>query len=197
MTVRLILASASPRRRALLSELGLSFEVVPSTVPETPASGESAEDFARRVAREKAMEVAGRCPGACVLAADTIVVVDGLVLGKPSDRADARRMLQVLSGRTHLVLTAVAVVDSSGKHTEALVSSEVAFRPLSAGEIDAYLDTDEPYDKAGAYAVQGSARRFITAVRGSYTNVVGLPLDEVRRLLRGCGVAPHAAQSIA
>lgn len=184
MTVRLVLASASPRRRELLAQLGVPFDIVVSDVPETPAPGESPEAFARRAARDKAAEVARRCPDALVLAADTVVVVDGDILGKPRDRADARRMLATLSGRTHEVLTAVAVMVPGGDVEDVLVRSSVEFRVLDARAIEDYLDSDEPYDKAGAYAVQGAAQRFVLQVRGSYTNVVGLPVDEVRTLLR-------------
>jgi septum formation protein len=136
------------------------------------------------MARTKAMEVARQCPNAAILAADTVVALDGGIFGKPSDRADARRMLQALSGHTHEVLTAVALCDLAGTVSEVLVRSTVEFRALALNDIEDYLDSDEPYDKAGAYAVQGRAQRFIERVRGSYTNVVGLPLDEVSELLR-------------
>jgi septum formation protein len=184
MSARLVLASASPRRRELLAQLGVPFDVVVSDVPETAEAGESPEEFARRVAREKAAEVACGCPDALVLAADTLVVADGVILGKPRDRADARGMLQSLSGRSHEVLTAVVLRHPRGTIEELLVRTAVDFRPLAAREIEDYLDSDEPYDKAGAYAVQGLAQRFVVQVRGSYTNVVGLPVDEVRELLR-------------
>ncbi len=188
MQARLILASASPRRRELLAASGVHFEVVPSTVAETPMRDEPPEAFARRVAREKACEVAARCPGRCVLAADTVVIVDRAggraLFGKPADRAEARRMLQVLSGSVHCVFTAVALVDSAGGLAETAVHSEVEFRSLTAAEIEAYLDSGEPFDKAGAYAIQGRARRFVTRVRGSYSNVVGFPMEEVLALLR-------------
>lgn len=184
MNVRLVLASASPRRRELLARLDVPFDIVVSDVPETPHAGELPEAFARRAAREKAAEVGHRYPDALVLAADTVVVLDGVMLGKPRDRADARRMLEFLSGRTHEVLTAVALHLSTGhREEEFLVRSAVQFRVLATDEIEAYLDSDEPYDKAGAYAVQGQAQRFVLEVRGSYTNVVGLPLDEVREVL--------------
>lgn len=184
MSVRFVLASASPRRRELLAQLGVPFEIVTSDVPETPRPGEPPTAFARRAARDKAAEVARRCPDALVLAADTVVVVDGAILGKPRDRADARRMLEALAGRTHEVLTAVALRDADGHVDDVVVRSAVQFRVLAAHEIDAYVATDEPYDKAGAYAIQGRARHFVVQVQGSYTNVVGLPMDEVRELLR-------------
>ena len=184
MNARLVLASASPRRRELLAQLNLPFEVIPSAAPEVPRLGEPAEAFARRVAQDKARDVAGRSPGAFVLGADTVVVVDGAIFGKPTDRDDARRMLQALSGRTHRVLTAVALLDPAGCAEEILVESQVEFRRLSADEIEPYLASDEPFDKAGAYAVQGVARTFVCQVRGSHSNVIGLPLDEVAALLR-------------
>ena len=184
MTVRLVLASASPRRRELLAQLGVAFDVAVSDVPETPDPGESPEAFARRAARDKAAEIGRRCPAAMVLAADTVVAVDGAIFGKPRDRADARRMLEALSGRTHEVLTAVVLHHPGGAVEERLVRSAVEFRALMPREIEDYLDSDEPYDKAGAYAVQGQAQRFVVQVRGSYSNVVGLPIDEVGELLR-------------
>jgi septum formation protein len=184
MAARLILASASPRRRELLAQLGVPFEVVTSDVPETPAPAELPAAFAQRVAHDKAAEVARRCPGALVLAADTIVAVEAAIFGKPRDRADARRMLEALSGRTHAVLTAVALRTAAGDVEELVVRSAVEFRALTAREVEDYLDGTEPYDKAGGYAVQGQAQRFVVQVHGSYTNVVGLPMDEVRELLR-------------
>ena len=123
-------------------------------------------------------------PGRCVLAADTVVIAGANLFGKPTDRDDARRMLRALSGRTHRVLTAVALVGADGRVAETAVESEVEFRQLTAGEIEAYLDSGEPFDKAGAYAIQGLAQKFVTGVRGSYSNVIGLPMDEVLELLR-------------
>jgi len=184
MAARVILAAASPRRRELLAQVGVRFEVVTSDVPELPAPAELPAAFAQRVARDKAAEVARRCPGALVLAADTVVAVEATIFGKPRDRADARRMLEALSGRTHEVLTAVALRTPAGDVEEVVVRSVVQFRALTEREIEDYLDGSEPYDKAGAYAVQGHAQRFVVQVRGSYSNVVGLPVDEVRELLR-------------
>jgi septum formation protein len=186
MSAALVLASASPRRRELLATAGYQFDVVPSHIPETLQPGEAPETFARRIAGAKAFDVARQCTGAYVLAADTVVVIDGTLLGKPADRADARRMLQTLSGRTHRVLTAVALVAPGGALASVVVESRVAFRALSAADIEGYLDLEEPYDKAGAYAVQGCARHFIVAVHGSYSNVVGLPMEVVTELLRPC-----------
>ena len=182
MSAVLVLASASPRRRQLLTEAGIACEVVPSQVAEVQRPGESPEAFARRAAREKAADVVRSRPLACVLAADTVVVVDGLVFGKPVDRGDARRMLATLSGRTHRVLTAVTLITPTGGE-EVAVESEVAFREITFGEIEAYLDSGEPFDKAGAYGVQGRARAFVRHVHGSHSNVVGLPLEAVVPML--------------
>jgi len=184
MSPTLILASASPRRRELLAASGVQFDIVPSTVTETPEACESPAAFAQRIAREKAWDVARRRPGACVLAADTVVIVGANLFGKPTDRDDARRMLHALSNRTHRVLTAVALLDGGGRIVETAVESEVDFRRVTSGEIEAYLDSGEPFDKAGAYAIQGLAQRFVSRVRGSYSNVIGLPMDEVLELLR-------------
>ncbi len=184
MAASLVLASASPRRRELLARLGVPFDVAVSDVPETPLPGERPEAFARRVARDKASAVARRCPGSFVLGADTVVVVGDTMLGKPADRGDARRMLQTLSGRAHRVLTAVALIGPAGGCDEVLVESRVEFRALAPAEIEDYLDSGEPDDKAGAYAVQGHAKRFVLRVVGSLSNVIGLPLDEVAELLQ-------------
>ncbi|MBP1686449.1 MAG: maf protein [Deltaproteobacteria bacterium] len=192
MSAPLVLASASPRRRELLAAAGYQFEVVPSEIPEIPQTGEAPETFAQRIAREKAADVARRRPGAYVLGADTVVVVDGILLGKPTNRAEARRMLRALSGRAHRVLTGVALVTPAGTVDSALVESRVEFRALSASDIEAYLDLEEPYDKAGAYAVQGYARQFIAAVHGSYSNVVGLPMELISELLRPWAPATQA-----
>ena len=187
----LVLGSASPRRAALLRQLGLDFSVCPSDVPEVAAAGETATDLARRLAREKGAAVACSRTDAWVLSADTIVVVDGAVLGKPADAAEAGQMLRRLSDRAHEVFTAVALTAPGGAPAgEVLVRSRVEFRPLSAAEIDAYVATDEPFDKAGAYAIQGGAAHFVRRVDGSYTNVVGLPIDETRDLLARAGLLP-------
>ena len=183
MSATLVLASASPRRRELLRAAGLEFEVLPSAVPEVQRPGEAAVAFAQRLAIAKADDVARRRPGCRVLGADTIVVVDDVVFGKPADRDAARHMLRQLSGRTHRVLTAVALVEADGQRHEILVESKVEFHVLHSDEIEHYLDSGEPFDKAGAYAVQGLARQFVSAVHGSYSNVVGLPVEEVVALL--------------
>lgn len=184
MAAALILASASPRRRELMTEAGIAFEVMPSDVPEVPRRGEAPEAFAQRAAREKALQVATLRPDAYVLGADTVVAIEGVIFGKPLDPDDARRMLRLLSGRTHRVLTAVALVEPNGDLEEILVQSEVEFHPLTAEAIDAYLLTGEPFDKAGAYAVQGEGGRFVAQVRGSLSNVIGLPMEDVTTLLR-------------
>jgi septum formation protein len=183
--VTLTLASTSPRRRELLAVLGIPFHVVaPAGVDETPLDGESPGEVARRLAVEKAQSV-NADP---VLAADTVVEVDGDILGKPVDADDARRMLQRLSGRTHLVHTGVAV--RSGEQIEVeVVTTSVRFAPLTPEAIEWYLDTGEPFDKAGAYAIQGAGGAFVEGVEGSVSNVVGLPLANVVAML-GTGVFP-------
>jgi len=182
---RVILASASPRRQELLRLTGLSFEILPSAVDEGDVTGEPAE-VARRLAERKAEEVAARHPDALVIGADTIVTLDGAILGKPVDAADARRMLAKLSGRTHQVITGIAL-RGPGLALSDAVSTDVTFRPLSPREIAAYVATEEPMDKAGAYALQGHAALFTPEIRGDYANVVGLPLCRLTDLLRACG----------
>ncbi len=194
-TLPVILASASPRRRELLARAGIGFEVLAPSVPEEQAPGEAPEAFATRVALAKALAVAqrvGREPRRLVLAADTIVVQGSLVLGKPRDAAEAASHLRRLVGRRHRVLTAVAVIDSATLEARhALVESRVALRPVSEAEIAAYAASDEPLDKAGAYAAQGEARRFISRIEGSESNVIGLPIEESLALLREAGVEPR------
>ncbi len=191
--MRLILASASPRRRALLGELGLAFDVVPSAVAESLPPGVPADELVARLALAKARDVAGRIPGgepALVLGADTLVVFEGRPLGKPASAGEARAMLEALRGRVHEVLTAVALVERpAGREATATVTSRVEMRPFSGAELDGYLATAEPYDKAGAYAVQGEGARLVARVEGCYTNVVGLPVTTTVRLLRSFGVA--------
>lgn len=182
----LYLASQSPRRRELLTQLGLEFSVLDVVVPELRQEGEPALDYVSRVAREKAgaglLEVM-TAPGARVLGADTEVVVDDAVYGKPADAADAARMLQLLSGRGHRVITAIWVL-SAGREEHAICESEVRFAALGEPEIAAYLATGEWQGKAGAYAVQGRAAAFIEHLSGSYSSVMGLPLHETSLLLR-------------
>ena len=184
--VRLILASASPRRAELLRAAGFEFDVMPADVDERSWPGEQPDAYVCRVALDKARAVAACMPDAVVLAADTCVVVDGLILGKPAGGDDAARMLRMLSGRSHVVLTGVAVIGPAGSRVEAS-SSHVVFGGLSPGEIAWYVASGEPADKAGAYAIQGLASRFVEAVDGSYSNVVGLPVALVYRLLREQG----------
>lgn len=182
----LVLASASPRRRDLLGQLGLRFTVAAADLDESPRVGEAPEAYVLRLAREKAQAVAGRFPGAWVLAADTTVVLGMELLGKPRDEAEARDMLSRLSGRTHEVHTGVAL---AGRADEALVvRTRVTFRSLSAGEIAWYAGTGEPLDKAGAYAIQGKGGFLVAAIEGSPTNVIGLPLGETLALLTRAGV---------
>jgi septum formation protein len=180
-----ILASASPRRAALLTAAGIPFEALPVDIDETPRPGETPEAHVRRLAAEKARTAAPRRPGATVLGADTVVVVEGRILGKPRDLADAAAMLRLLSGRAHEVLTGVAVLEPAG--SEMVVETArtgVWFCPLSDEDIAQYVATGEPMDKAGAYAIQGIASRFVERIDGSYSNVVGLPVALVDRLLR-------------
>jgi septum formation protein len=184
--VPLVLASASPRRRELLTAAGYVFDVDPAATDESVLPGEPAADYALRVARDKARVVRARRADAVVIAADTIVVVDGDILGKPRDREDAAEMLRRLSGREHAVLTAV-VVASGQREVSHVENTQVRFAPLSPAEVAWYAASDEPMDKAGAYAVQGLASRFVTAVEGSYSNVVGLPVSVVHKLLRIIG----------
>jgi septum formation protein len=179
-----ILASASPRRRELLEALGAVFEICPADIPEILVPGEPPLAQVRRLAWEKARHTAGKFPGRAVLAADTIVVLEDQILGKPADLAEAGRMLRLLSGRGHQVMTAFCLLGgplSEPCRQEAV--SEVFFRSLAEEEIEAYLKTGESLDKAGAYAVQGLGVALIREVRGSLTNVVGLPLEEVRPVL--------------
>jgi len=178
-----VLASQSPRRRELLRAAGIAFRAVPPAGEENPgavARGRWAE-FVRRAALAKALEVAAREQG-LVLGADTIVVCEGEILGKPSDEGEARRMLRALSGRRHRVYTGVALVRGSRK-VVGYERTEVVFRDLSKKQIDWYVSTGEPMDKAGAYAIQGRGAALVRAVRGCYTNVIGLPLPKVFELL--------------
>ena len=185
--MRLVLASASPRRAELLTAAGFSFEVAPADVDETTRPGEDPGDYAARVARDKASATVPRHPDAVVLAADTVVVADGDILGKPQDQADAVRMLGRLSGVTHLVQTAV-VLSVGGNERCRVETTRVRFRPLSPEEIDWYVATGEPDGKAGAYGIQGAASRFIDWIEGSWSNVVGLPVAAVYQMLKEAGI---------
>ena len=186
---RWILASASARRADLLERAGQRFEREASAVEESPRAGEGALEFAARVAHDKARDVAGRRPGHWVLAADTVVIVDGEPLGKPRDAAHARAMLARLSHRRHEVATAFVLLDSAGRTFAAgVVRSEVTFRRVAFADIEAYVRTGEPLDKAGGYAIQGGARAFVRELKGSLTNVIGLPMAEVEAALRAAGL---------
>jgi septum formation protein len=182
------LASQSPRRRELLAQIGIRHDVIAVEVDETPLAGEAPAEYVLRLALAKARAGHGLRPDRPVLGADTAVVQDGRILGKPLDRQDAAAMLAQLSGREHRVLTAVALV---GEREETRLSvSHVRFRPIDAAEAAAYWETGEPADKAGGYAVQGLGALFVESVSGSYSGVVGLPLFETGELLRRAGIAP-------
>lgn len=187
----LILASASPRRRELLAGLGLRFEVSTSDVEEARAPGEAVEAYVERLAREKADAVARRHPDAWIIAADTVVWLDGHVLEKPAGRDDAIRMLQTISGREHIVYTGTALRHRSrGWDRASVTSTRVRMVSIPRDEIEWYVETGEPMDKAGAYAVQGIGAMFIESIEGNYTNVVGLPLAPLLRMMREAGIDP-------
>jgi septum formation protein len=187
-----VLASASPRRRDLLATLCADFIVEPPAVDETLDPGPPAAAVAR-LALRKARAVATRRSAGIVLGADTIVVVDGVVLGKPSSPADAASMLRRLRGRGHQVMTGVAVIDSAtGEEASETVLSRVVMKPYSDAEIAAYVATEEPLDKAGAYAIQGAGRALVAGLEGSWSNVVGLPLESTAAMLRRFGAAVSA-----
>ena len=203
----LILASASPRRRELLSQAGFSFEVHPTQIPEDPIPGENPVAYVTRLAREKAEAVYAEITKAAaseqrasaapqvpqvVLGADTTVTLDNHILGKPSDPADAARMLRLLSGRDHRVITGVALVSANRTETAAEVTT-VQFLELSDQEIAGYVATGEPMDKAGAYAIQGRAARWIPRIEGCYFNVVGLPIALVSTLLKSIQLADSSS----
>jgi septum formation protein len=187
--MKLILASASPRRAEILREAAIPFIVLSSAVDETPFPGESPQDHVQRLAIAKAELVAARAVGpAIVIAADTVVTLEGRILGKPRSSDDARRMLESLSGRTHAVVTGVALIRLPDAEQRTFVESTlVHFDRLSEEELNRYLATDEPYDKAGAYAIQGRAGRFIPRIEGCYFNVVGLPLARLQHSLTELG----------
>lgn len=187
--MRLILASTSPRRKELLRSAGFDFEARPSHVEEVLLAGETAEGYTCRMAREKARAVGATAgPGSVVLGADTEVVINGQILGKPAGPEDAARMLRQLSGRTHRVITGVCVLLApAGPEEMNCEITLVTFAPLSEGEIHEYVQSGEPMDKAGAYAIQGLASRFVTRIEGSYSNVVGLPIHRVYEMLKQMG----------
>lgn len=179
----LVLGSASPRRRDLLHSVGLEFEVVPADIDETPRAGEAPADYVARLAGEKCAAVAGRLEAsAVVLTADTTVTLDGEALGKPADHAEARAMLRRLSGRTHLVHTAV-VVATPGDRRDVTVTTAVTFGELTDAEIEWYVGLGESFDKAGAYGIQSAGAALVERIDGSPSNVIGLPLRETLRLV--------------
>jgi septum formation protein len=183
----IVLASASPRRQELLRQVGLTFRVVPSQVDEQVAEPMQPADLVKYLALAKARDVAQREPGALIIGSDTIVVVDDRVLGKPQNRADAIDMLGSLSGRSHQVMTGIALVEGSRELVDYEVTT-VQFRPLNQGEIGRYVDSGEPMDKAGAYGIQGRAAAMISAIAGDYFTVVGLPLSRTVQMLAQFGV---------
>ena len=187
--MRLVLASRSPRRADLLTSAGYDFEVAPADIDERLLDGETPAAHVRRLARDKAAHVARDHPESIVLGADTVVVVDDVMLGKPADDADAAGMLRRLSGRPHGVLTGVALYTKNVQCCD-VESTRVTFRELTPGDIIWYVGSGEPDGKAGAYAIQGRASRFVTRIEGSYTNVVGLPVALVDRLLRKVAGSP-------
>jgi septum formation protein len=185
----LVLASASPRRQELLRNARIAFTVQPADVDETPLKGESAQECAERLAREKALAIWRQRPHDVVLGADTVVVVDGTMLAKPADAEDAVRMLRMLSGRNHRVITGVCLIQAGagGQRSGERIASAttiVTMTEISEEEIREYVASGEPMDKAGAYAIQGMASRWIPRIEGDYSNVVGLPIALVYRMLR-------------
>ncbi len=197
--LRICLASASPRRRELLAQLGVAHCVEPADIDERSLDGEAPADYVLRMAQQKAQRVAAdpaRSRGLPVLGADTTVVVQGRVLGKPADAAESSEMLALLSDRSHEVLSAVTLVAARGSASR-LSRTEVVFRRIEPAEAAAYWMTGEPRDKAGGYAIQGRAAAFVAAISGSYSGVVGLPLFETAALLEQAGLAPWGAGQVA
>lgn len=192
MSRAFILASASPRRQSLLSDAGYRFDVVPAEADESLPAGVPPADAAVEIALRKAAAVARLHPGSLVLGADTIVVAPGSkVLGKPLDENDARKMLRELSGSTHVVITGVAIIDSgTGRRVLRAVSTSVVFGRMTAADIDAYVASGEALGKAGAYAIQETGDRFVKSVDGSFTNVVGLPMEAIAEMLADFGIRP-------
>ncbi|NND68802.1 MAG: septum formation inhibitor Maf [Halioglobus sp.] len=185
--MELVLASNSPRRRELLTQLGVAFRVVPADIDESVKKDETPQDYVLRMAMEKAQAVAQLEAGTCVLGADTTVVLDEDILGKPAGHGDALATLARLSGRSHEVMTGICLTTPGGSHGE-VVTTQVTFVTLDLPTCEAYLATDEPWDKAGGYGIQGLAGAFVRGIEGSYSNVVGLPLAETWELLRRHGV---------
>lgn len=186
---RIILASGSPRRRELLTSLGLDFDVVVSAVEEQHSAGETVEEYVSRLAADKGNAVARQNPDAWVLAADTVVYLDRQILEKPADADDAKRMLRTIAGRRHTVYTGVALIHARSNYSDtSVVSTFVTVCGLDSDEIDWYVATGEPMDKAGSYAVQGIGAMFIDTIEGNYTNVVGLPLATVAEMFKRAGL---------
>ena len=183
----IVLASASPRRKELLGKAGIEFEICAANIPEDPGVGELPVVFAERMAREKAETVQRSKPDRVILAADTVVALSDEILGKPLDDADARRMLRLLSGKSHQVTTGVCLLGPDFEDARSETTT-VAFSKISDHDIKEYVATGEPFDKAGAYAIQGGAARWVKKVDGDYNNVVGLPVDLVLKMLRERGV---------
>lgn len=183
----LILASASPRRKELLEKLNILFAIDPATGPETPPAGADVEETVKALSAAKALEVAGRHPGDVVIGADTVVELDGSLLGKPKDKKDAHEMLRTLSGREHRVYTGITVTDGITTLSQA-ERTRVFFREMTDREIEAYIATGEPMDKAGSYGYQGFAGLFVERIDGDFFNVVGLPLCRLGHMLETLGV---------
>jgi septum formation protein len=183
----IILASASPRRRELLTQIGINFTVITADIDETPLPGENPVKYTVRLAEAKALAVLAHQPQATVIGADTIVTIDGQLLGKPCNAADAERMLQLLQGRTHQVTTGIAVLTGDETRIGA-ETTDVTFADMDSATIRAYIATNEPLDKAGAYAIQGIAAQWIPRIEGDYSNVVGLPLARLTALLRDINI---------
>ena len=191
MKETVILASSSPRRRELLESVGVNFDVMPSNIPEVRRQGEAPEEYVARLSREKAEAIASRHRDRWVIAADTTVLLGDMLLEKPEGHADAARMLATIAGRTHIVYSGVTLQRMDRGYRDTRVSeSEVRMLPLSSRDIEWYVGTGEPLDKAGAYAVQGIGAMFIDSIHGSYTNVVGLPLALLFQMLRKAGLDP-------
>lgn len=193
-TREIILASASPRRRELLAGLGVEFRIVHTDLDESPMEEETAKEHAIRLARAKARAVLRDHDKALIIGADTIVTIDGEILGKPADKDDARRMLALLSGRTHTVVTAYSAIDAAKELEETkAIETLVTVKELTKEEINNYVETGEPMDKAGSYAIQGQGKFIVESIEGSYTNVVGLPTEELRETLSRAGVVTKEA----
>lgn len=186
---KIVLASASPRRSELMELAGIGCTVIPADICEDVFPGEEATDHVRRLSREKALAVAAKgVPGRFFIGSDTVVVLEGRIMGKPADEAEAFEMLSSLSGRDHQVISGIAVLDAaSGECRSQAVITDVLFKQLAAQEISSYIATGCPMDKAGAYAIQGGAVHFIRSISGSYTNVIGLPMTELYELLQAMG----------